>query len=496
MDRDRRILAANRAYRAWTDGAGTEHAGKNSIAGRHCYEVSHKKGGPCDEEGEDCAVKRVFETGEPQVSMHKHEDARGNILYVETKAFPMRDSGGRVVSAIETIHNITERYLLEEQQLKSQKLEAIGTLAGGIAHDFRNLLQGVFGYISLAKTNIGDRGKAMADIGQAEKALNMSINLTSQLLTFSKGGRPVKKRIGILPVVQSAVKFALSGSRSFDRLTYDEDLWPVEADEGQIAQVVQNIVLNASEAMPDGGPVDIRIRNVRARSGLPGQEKSSGRAGEGRSISIVIEDSGAGIPGQHLSRIFDPYFTTKQKGSGLGLATSYSIIKNHGGMIDVRSEEGRGSAFSICLPACEDQTENTSKPIAAAPWRKAKVLVMDDEELVRDVAAQMLEALGHEAVCTENGGEAIEKLREAVRNGKKPFDAAILDLTVKGGMGGAQVAARLAEIDPRIKIIVSSGYSDNSVVSNYRAYGFAASLGKPYTIELLRDTLGGLLNNP
>ncbi len=487
VDRDRRILAANRAYRAWNNETGAGFAGENSIVGRHCYEVSHKKGRPCDEEGEDCAVKRVFETGEPQVAMHKHEDAKGNVLYVETKAFPLRDAEGRVVSAIETIHNITERHLLEEQQLKSQKLEAIGTLAGGIAHDFRNLLQGVFGYISLAKMDMDDKGKALADIGQAEKALNMSINLTNQLLTFSKGGKPAKKRLGILPVVQSAVKFALSGSRSYDRLTYDEDVWPVEADEGQIAQVVQNLVLNASEAMPDGGPVDISVSNVRAGE--------RGAGGEGKFISIVIEDAGVGIPKQCLSRIFDPYFTTKQKGSGLGLATSYSIIKNHGGMIDVMSEEGKGSTFSIYLPACADQAEETFRPASAASWRNGKVLVMDDEELVRDVAAQMLEALGHEAVCTENGEEAIEKLKEAIRSGS-PFHAAILDLTVKGGMGGAQVAARLAEIDPEIKIIVSSGYSDNSVISNYRAYGFSASLGKPYTIEVLRDTLGGLLHRP
>ena len=219
--------------------------------------------------------------------------------------------------------------------------------------------------------------------------------------------------------------------------------------------------------------------------------------GDGKFVSIVIEDSGTGIPRQHISRIFDPYFTTKQRGSGLGLATSYSIIKNHGGLIDVRSEEGKGSAFSICLPASEDRTERAAQSIIPAPWRKGKVLVMDDEEIVRDVVSQMLQTIGHEVVCTENGEEAIEKLREATGCGRKNiFDAAILDLTVKGGMGGEQVAAKLAEIDPDIKIIVSSGYSDSSIVSNYRAYGFSASLSKPYTIEVLKETLNSLLHRP
>ncbi len=479
VDRGFRIVAANKAYCAWNNACGSP------VIGKHCYEVSHRSARPCDEDGEDCAVKRVFETGEPQVAMHKHEDAKGNILYVETKAFPMRDAGGGVTSAIETIHNITERHLLEEEQLKSQKLEAIGTLAGGIAHDFRNLLQGVFGYISMAKMDLDQKRKAFADLGQAEKALNMSINLTNQLLTFSKGGKPVKKRIGILPVIESSVKFALSGSRSCYLLSCDADLWAVEADEGQIAQVIQNIVLNADEAMPGGGTVNISVRNVRACGPLPGDK-------EGKFISIIIEDSGTGIPQQHISRIFDPYFTTKQKGSGLGLATSYSIIKNHGGMIDVRSTEGKGSVFAVYLPASDDETEKSTPAVTPAAWHKGKVLVMDDEEIVRDVAAQMLETIGHEAVCTENGEETIEKLRNAVRSGA-PFDAAILDLTVKGGMGGEQVAPILAEIYPDIKIIVSSGYSDNSVMSNYRAYGFSASLSKPYTLEVLRDTLSGLL---
>ena len=490
VDRDFRIITANRTYCDWSN------RDSRSIAGRFCYEVSHKAQRPCHEQGEDCAVKRVFETGEPCKAMHKHQDSKGNILYVETKAFPLRDASGAVVSVIETVHNITERRLLEEEQLKSQKLEAIGTLAGGIAHDFRNLLQGVFGYISLAKMEMDRQGKSFSGLEQAEKALNLSINLTSQLLTFSKGGKPVKRRTDILPVIENSAKFALSGSRSCYRLTHDEELWSIEADEGQIAQVVQNIVLNAKEAMPDGEAVNISVRNVTSRHphfpDKPGMGENLSST-DGKFISITIVDSGMGIPQQNISRIFDPYFTTKQKGSGLGLATSYSIIKNHGGLIDVRSGEGKGSTFSIYLPAIGAEKEEFHTPVSRA-CRKARVLVMDDEEMVRMVAAKMLESIGHEAVCTENGEQAIEKLKQAVSSGES-FDVAILDLTVKGGMGGAQVSVKLRELDTNLKIIVSSGYSDNSIISNYQACGFDASLSKPYSIESLSGCLKGLIGN-
>jgi two-component system cell cycle sensor histidine kinase/response regulator CckA len=482
IDRNFRIVTANNGYCNLTGKR------RDEIIGRRCYEVSHKIPKPCYEEGEDCAVVKVFDTGQPHAAMHKHEDAKGNIMYVETRAFPLRDPSGAVTAAIETIHNITERQLLEEEQLKSQKLEAIGTLAGGIAHDFNNLLQGVFGYISMAKVDLDRRGKAFADLEQAEKALNVSINLTNQLLTFSKGGKPVKKRFNLLPVIESSARFALSGSRSHYRLIHDDELWPAEADEGQIAQVIQNIVLNADEAMPDGGIVEISARNVDLRRG----DKSAFSEG-GRFISIVIKDAGVGIPQQYLSRIFDPYFTTKQKGSGLGLATSYSIIRNHGGAMEVKSELSRGSIFSIYLPASDAQEEETSPSFAPVESvRKGRILLMDDEEIVRIVASMMVKSLGHDITCTENGENAIEKFSEAMRSGR-PFDVVILDLTVKGNMGGAQAAVELRQIDPAVKIIVSSGYSDSAAVSSYRSYGFAASLNKPYTIETLRDTLNNML---
>jgi two-component system cell cycle sensor histidine kinase/response regulator CckA len=249
IDRDYRIVTANQAY--------CVSASCDDVIGKHCYEISHRRNIPCFDAGEECAVRTVFETGRPQVSVHTHQDEDGRLIYVETKAFPLKDSSGNVISAIETINNITEKQLLEEERLKTQKLEAIGTLAGGIAHDFNNLLQGVFGYISLAKLNADQKEKSVAALEQAEKALHLSVNLTSQLLTFSKGGKPVKQRIDLRPVIENAAKFALSGSRSDHLLNIRDDLWNADADNGQIGQVIQNIVLNADQAMPEGGHVEI-----------------------------------------------------------------------------------------------------------------------------------------------------------------------------------------------------------------------------------------------
>ena len=482
VDRDLRILSANKAYCLQTG------IPLDNIVGKHCFEISHKTLKPCYEEGEECAVKAVFETGEPHTALHKHQDDRGNMLYVETKAFPLKDASGSVTSVIETITNITERQLLEAEQLRSQKLEAIGTLAGGIAHDFNNLLQGIFGYISMAKLKLDDREKTLAMLEQTEKALTMSINLTTQLLTFSKGGKPIKRKINLRPVIENSAIFALSGSRCDFRLTIAEDLWHADADEGQIGQVMQNIVMNANEAMPNGGTIDISAYNIEVPQG-----SSRALAGGGRFVRIAVRDTGIGIPDQYLSRIFDPYFTTKQRGSGLGLATSYSIIRNHGGAIEVTSEPNKGTIFTIDLPASEADEVQQSQPLPPAAGRKGRILVMDDEEMVRNVAEQMIEALGHEVDCAANGEEALEKFRKA-REAGMPFDIIILDLTVKGGMGGERTIRRIRKIDPNVAAIVSSGYGDSTIVADYRFYGFTATLSKPYRIDTLRDRLNELLS--
>jgi PAS domain S-box-containing protein len=481
IDRDYRILSTNKAYCSqvgWMC---------DDIVGKYCYAVSHKSPRPCFEEGEDCAVRRVFETGEPYTSIHRHPDGQGNILFVETKAFPIKDSSGAVTSAIETINNITEKYLLEEERLKTQKLEAIGTLAGGIAHDFNNLLQGVFGYISMAKMALSDRERSLAMLEQAEKALHMSVNLTTQLLTFSKGGKPVKKTVSLQPVIENSVRFALSGSNVDYRINLDKDLWPVEADEGQIGQVIQNLVLNADQAMPMGGMILIRAKNVLAPiKGIPQLPE------EGKYVEISIQDNGIGISEEYLSRIFDPYFTTKTKGSGLGLATCYSIIKKHGGLIHVSSKLGRGTTFYIYLPVSEIAIDvsRTSEPTAFV--RKGKILIMDDEEVIRDIAGEMIQLLGHDVEFAMHGEEAVEKYKASLESGR-PFDVVILDLTIRGGLGGSETIERLLAVNPKIKAVVSSGYSEDAVISDYHSYGFSARLTKPYRLQELSDTLNNLL---
>jgi CheY-like chemotaxis protein/anti-sigma regulatory factor (Ser/Thr protein kinase) len=340
----------------------------------------------------------------------------------------------------------------------------------------------------MAKMSLDRKEEASAMLDQAEKALHQSVSLTTQLLTFSKGGKPVKKRISLLPVIENAAKFALSGSRSNCRLQIEPGLWQVDADGGQVGQVIQNIVLNADHAMPEGGTVEISAKNVLK------PDKGHPQLSKGRYVEISVQDRGIGIPEKYLQKIFDPYFTTKEKGSGLGLATSYSIVKSHGGLIDVKSQPGGGTTFFVYLPAVEvvETSADTFSENVRAP-RKGRILVMDDEELIRNIAAEMIRSLGHDAEFAVNGEETIDRYRESLLQGRR-FDIVILDLTIRGGMGGKETIEKLLEIDPTVSPIVSSGYSDDTVVSDYHTYGFKARLKKPYNLAELRDTLNALLS--
>ncbi|MCC6522538.1 MAG: PAS domain-containing protein [Polyangiaceae bacterium] len=483
VDRDYRILTANHAYCVLSGEP------RERVVGRHCYELLHRERQPCFVEGSHCAVRGVFATGEAQTALHKHRDADGSVVYVETKAYPMKDAGGQVISAIETVTNITEKHLLEEERLKTQKLESIGTLAGGIAHDFNNLLQGMFGYISMAKVSVERPNEVLAMLDGVDNALHQAVKLTTQLLTFSRGGKPVMRRIDLRAVVEDSAKFTLSGSRSDLGLELPGDLWLVEADDGQVGQVIQNIVLNADQAMPTGGSVRVAARNVTEDdAALP-------RAlPRGNYVAISIQDSGVGIAAQDLDKIFDPYFTTKEKGSGLGLATSYSIVKNHGGLIDVRSQLGAGSTFTIYLPAAAGRTRTEVAAAAArpVPGRTARILVMDDEELIRKLTGELLRVLGHDVAVARHGQEAVEAYERAMARGE-PFDVVILDLTVRGGMGGEEALQRLRALDPAVKAIVSSGYSDDASMADHLAHGFKAYLKKPYDLDALREAVKSLL---
>jgi len=423
--------------------------------------------------------------GAPQVFEWQPLRADGGAFDVEITLSRIELGGKMYLQTI--VRDIRERKKLAQEILKTQKLESLGTLAGGLAHDFNNLLQGVFGYISMAKLTFDERDKALAMLEQAESALHQSVNITTQLLTFSRGGKPVKKAITLGALIKDSVQFALSGSQVGCKLDIASDLWPVEADAGQVGQVVQNVVLNADQAMPEGGTIVIAAKNLRGPKKVQSQT-----LGEGIYVEISIRDTGIGIPAKHLQKIFDPYFTTKEKGSGLGLATSYAIVRNHGGLIDVESELGKGTAFTIYLPATTAVEEAIPEREVPSSSDKLRVLVMDDEDLLLDVAGGMLKALGHYVETAKQGEAAIEKYRTAMDSGK-PYDIVILDLTIRGGIGGRETIKKLLQIDSRVKAIVSSGYSNDQVLSEYQKYGFKACLAKPYKIEDLRNALIALL---
>ncbi len=402
-------------------------------------------------------------------------------LWVSILLSPLCDAQGNVIGGMAVVEDITEHKRIEEELIKTQKLESLGILAGGIAHDFNNLLTAILGNVSLIKAYSNLEEKGYRRLIEAEKASLRAKDLTQQLLTFAKGGAPVKKIIRIRELIKESGSFALIGSNVSCEFSIAADLWSVEVDEGQISQAINNLVINAQQAMPRGGEIRVRAENINNTGDVLTLRK-------GKYIKITIEDKGIGIPREHLAKLFDPYFTTKQKGSGLGLATTYSIIKNHDGYIAVESDLGVGTNFYIYLPASEKEVPESSDIRVIPVVGKGKVLVMDDEEIVRDVAGEILSDVGYEVEFTREGSETIELYVEAKRS-NKPFDLVIMDLTIAGGIGGKETIKRLQEIDPEVKAIVSSGYSNDPVMSDYREYGFRGVLAKPYKGEELTKTV-------
>jgi len=389
---------------------------------------------------------------------------------------------GRPVGRVWSFRDVTRQKKLEEELLKSQKLESLGVLAGGIAHDFNNILTAILGNVSLARMQSEPGDKLYRWLTEAEKASARAKDLTQQLLTFSKGGAPVKRVISLEHSIKDATCFALRGANVKCDFINSDCLWPLEADEGQMIQVFNNLIINACQAMPNGGAIKIEASNVIIGFGDNLHLK------DGKYVKITLADQGTGIPDEYLRMIFDPYFTTKQNGSGLGLAVTYSIIKNHGGYIDVESKAGSGTAFTIYLPASDKPIENTK---TEEEWRvagKGKVLLMDDEEMVRDVGREMLKELGYVVGAVRNGSEAIDAYTAAKEAGD-PFDAVVLDLTIPGGMGGKEAIKILREIDPSVVAIVSSGYSNDPVMANFGEYGFNAVVTKPYKVAELSQAM-------
>ena len=398
--------------------------------------------------------------------------------YANASLFDHRDHG-KIIISVHT--DITEHRKMEKELQKMEKLESIGILAGGIAHDLNNFLTAIVGNISLAMMYEDPQEKDRRLV-EADKACMQIKDLTQQLLTFSKGGAPILRTAAIGGLLRDLAIFTLRGSNVGCEFSISDDLWPAEVDEGQINQVINNLIINSQQAMPDGGTVTIRAENITMGTAydLPLEP--------GAYIKVSVEDQGIGIPQEHLQRIFDPFFTTKQAGSGLGLATSYSIIERHKGHMTVESQIGVGTTFHIYLPASPEgvlmEVEEEKKPIMG----EGRILVMDDEKHVRDTVAAVLSSIGYEAITAIDGVEAIEIYKEAMAS-DSPFDAIIIDLTIPGGMGGRETIQRLMEIDSEIKAIVSSGYSNDPILVNFREHGFMGFIPKPYKIQELSEIL-------
>jgi PAS domain S-box-containing protein len=394
---------------------------------------------------------------------------------------PLRDKQDTIIGIVAVIRDITEKERVEEELRKIQKIESLGILAGGIAHDFNNILVSIIGGLSLLKLYTKSEDKSFEMLTMVEKSAFLAGSLARQLLTFSKGGDPVKKVCSIEKPVKDAVNFSLRGSKAKCTFSIADELWLVEIDEGQISQVLNNLIINADQAMPKGGVIQVSAENVSIgqRDSLPLKE--------GRYVKVCVKDEGTGILREHLSRIFDPYFTTKSMGSGLGLAISYSIIKRHGGYITVESEVGVGTTFSLYLPASQkDVKKETLK--RKIYFNTGKVLLLEDEDTVRTVAGQMLTYLGYEVEFAEEGIKAIELYKKA-KDSKRPFDVVIMDITIPGGVGGEEAVWKLREIDPEVKAIVSSGYSNSPVMTEYEWFGFNEVIAKPYEIHDLGEKI-------
>jgi PAS domain S-box-containing protein len=417
----------------------------------------------------------------------RHRTRDGRTLPVEIMANYLSYGGRELDCAF--ARDISRRKRAEEELFKAQKLESLGILAGGIAHDFNNLLTAILGNISLTRMRMNTEDPLVKLLEEAEKASFHAKDLTQQLLTFARGGAPVKKSESIERVIRDSAALALRGCNIGCDFSFAENLWPVEIDEGQMLQVFNNILINSCQAMPCGGRIRIDAQNAAAEpgDGMP--------PGGGRYVKISIEDQGTGIPEEHLRNIFDPYFTTKQQGSGLGLAITHSIIKKHHGHIMVRSKPGHGATFVMYLPASGKQHAGTAPAGKEYLAGSGKVLVMDDEDVVRDIMGEILKNLGYEVAFASGGAEAIAQYQAALASSRR-FDLVIMDLTVPRGMGGKEAIQRLREIDPQVKAIASSGYSHDPVMAGFREYGFSAAIAKPFNVAALSRTVHEVMTAP
>lgn len=446
-----------------------------------------------EQTGEKCSspVQKVLEVGRI-VGLANHTiliRRNGARLTIADSGSPIRDRKSNIIGVVIVFRDITHENMLERELLKSKKMASVAILAGGIAHDFNNILAAIMGNIDLAIHFLNtEPDKAAPLLNHAKKASKRAVKLTNQLLTFSKGGDPVKELSSLPEIVSESADFVLQGSNVSCVYSFVENLWPVDIDAGQISQVIQNIIINGDHAMPEGGTIELQCTNV-----VDMVKETLLTAHQGNYVRINITDNGIGVSEQIIDKIFDPYFSTKQQGHGLGLAISYSIIHKHDGYLTVKSTPGKGTTFSIFLPALPDNDVTTNNsPAKRSIVRASRIMIMDDDEMVLEVTKTQLTALGHQAELVKDGREAVNRYQELQDLGE-PVDLVILDLTIAGGIGGQEAAEMLLKVDPHAKLIVSSGYYNNPVMAEYKRYGFCASLSKPFDLTQLSKTLSSVL---
>jgi len=418
----------------------------------------------------------------------RYIDGWGQIRHLEIKKDLVEDAENQEFNILLIGRDVTETKKMEAELLKNEKLQSLSVLAGGIAHDFNNLLAAIMGNVSVALNTTDSKSEMHELLKDVETASHRASGLVQKLITFARGGIPVKKKMAIGQLLKDDVQMALSGSRVECEYSLPEDLWPVKVDAGQFGQVVSNLVINAVQATPEGGKIGVRAKNMRV-----GKEFGDNLS-EGEYVKISFRDSGKGILPENLPKIFDPFFTTRPESSGLGLSAVYSIIKRHRGHITVESAPERGATFSVYLPARRENGREESKPGLEKTNGAQRVLVMDDELMVQKVTGRMLTQIGYEVEFAQDGQEAIEIYQKA-RETSRPFAAVIMDLTIPGGMGGKIAVQKLIEIDPQVKVIVSSGYSNDPVMSDHRKYGFRGVIAKPYRFEEMAEVIKQVIGN-
>ncbi len=412
----------------------------------------------------------------------------GSRLSIADSCAPIRSREGRIIGTVIVFRDVTYEKERIKELIKIKKLESVSLLARGIAHDFNNILSAILGNIELAAEAVASDPQTEMLLASARKAAERAAKLTRQLMIFAKGGEPVKEAVALPELIRDSADFILHGSKVVCDYDFADDLWLINADSSQITQVIQNIIINAKQAMPKGGSIRISCQNAEVSAAEP----QSGLR-KGRFVRISIADSGPGIAPEIINKIFELHFTTKADGNGLGLAICQLVIQKHEGSITVQSELGKGAVFTVHLPAAENGSRTSVKLAAPEENRQmAKIIVMDDDQMLRDLAKAQLRSLGHEAVLAADGAEAVSLYREFHASGS-PADLVIMDLTVPGGMGGQEAARQILQFDPAAKLIVASGYSDDHVLADYKKYGFRAAVAKPFTLAELRQALAAAL---